>query len=84
MAQPSGHVVLGEEEAQQATERYAMMEAELQALRQRNEELVRAVQEQQEILATKRLQADCRSRAQTQEFANMTAELLVGQRGPEV
>ena len=43
MAQPSGRVVLGEEEAQVATERYAKMEAELQALRQRNEELTGAV-----------------------------------------
>ena len=43
MANPAGHVVLGEEEAQQATERYAKMEDELQALRQRNEELMRAV-----------------------------------------
>ena len=32
MANPVGHVVLGEEEAQQAAERYAKMEAELQAL----------------------------------------------------
>ena len=39
MANPAGHVVLGEEEAQQAAEGYAKMEAELQALRQRNEEL---------------------------------------------
>ena len=78
MANPTGHVVLGEEEAQQATERYATMEAELQALRQRNEELARAVQEQQDMVATKRLRADCRSRAQTQDFANMTAELLAG------
>ena len=46
MANPTGHVVLGKEEAQQATERYATMEAELQALQQRNEELTRAVQEQ--------------------------------------
>ena len=63
MAQPSGRVVLGEEEAQQAAERYATMEAELQALRQRNEELARAVQEQQEVVATERLRADRRSRA---------------------
>ena len=78
MANPASHVVLGEEEAQQAVERYAKMEAELQALRQRNEELVRAVQEQQEMVATERLRADRRSRAQTQEFANLTAELLAG------
>ena len=32
MANPTRHVVLSEEEAQQATERYAKMEAELQAL----------------------------------------------------
>ena len=30
------------------------------------------------------LQADGRSRAQTREFTNLTAELLVGRRGPEV
>ena len=63
MANPAGHVVLGEEEAQQATKRYATMEAELQALRQRNEELTGAVQEQQEVVATERLEADRRSRA---------------------
>ena len=33
MANPAGHVVISEEEAQQAVERYAAMEAELQALR---------------------------------------------------
>ena len=74
---------MGEEEAQAAAERYAAMEAEPQALRQRNEELVRAVQEQQEIVATERLRADCRSRAQTQEFANLTMEFLAGRPGPE-
>ena len=75
---------MGEEEAQAAAEHYAAMKAELQALRQRNEELARAVQEQQEIVATERLRADCRSRAQTQEFANLTMELLAGRPGPEV
>ena len=48
MANPAGYVVFGEEEAQQAAERYANMETELQALRLRNEELARTVQEQQE------------------------------------
>ena len=84
MANPAGHVVLGEEEAQQAAERYAKMEAELQALRQRNEELMRTVQEQQDLVAAERVRADRRSRAQTQEFANLTAELLAGRQGPEV
>ena len=75
---------MGEEEAQQAAERYAAMEAELQALRQRNKELMRAVQEQQELVAVERVRADCRARAQTQEFANLTAGLLAERRGPEV
>ena len=43
MAQPAGCMVMGEEEAQAAAERYATMEAELQALRQQNEELARTV-----------------------------------------
>ena len=73
MANPTGHVVLGEEEVQQAAERYANMEAKPQALRLRNEELARTVQEQQEQVATERLRADCRARAQTQDFANLTA-----------
>ena len=78
MANPAGQVVLSKEEAQQAAERYATMEAELQALRQRNEELTRTIQEQQEVVATERLWADRRSRAQTQDFVNITVELLAG------
>ena len=66
MANPVGHVVLGEDEAQQAAERYAKMEAELQALQQQNAELARTVQEQQEQVATERVRADRRVRAQTQ------------------
>ena len=84
MAQPEGRVVIDEAEAQQAAERYAQMEAELQALQQRNAELTRDLQEQQNIAATERLRADRRSRAQTQEFANRTAELLAGRQGPQV
>ena len=84
MAQPGARVEMGAEEAQAAAERYAAMEAELQALRQRNDELARAAQEAQEMAATERTRADRCSRAQTQEFANLTAELLAGRRGPEV
>ena len=84
MADPARQVVLGEEEAQQAAERYAKMEAELQALRQQNEELARTVQEQQEMVAKERVRADCRARAQRQEFTNLTAELLAGRQGPDV
>ena len=83
MAQPEGRVVIDEAEAQQATERYAQMEAELQALQQRNAELVRDLQEQQNIAAMERVRADRQSRAQTQEFANLTAELLAGRQGPQ-
>ena len=39
-------------------ERYAQMEAELQVLRQRNVELIRDLQEHQNIAATKRVRAD--------------------------
>ena len=45
MANPKGHVVLGEDKARQVQERYATLEAELQALRLHNEELVRGLQE---------------------------------------
>ena len=60
------------------------MEATLQELKQQNQELMARLQEQGNIVATERLHADKRSRAQMQEFANVTMELLVGQQGPEV
>ena len=84
MAQPEGRVVIDEAEAQQAAKRYAQMEAELQALQQRNAELIRDLQEQQNSAAMERVRADRQSRAQTQEFANLTAELLAGRQGPQV
>ena len=40
MANPEGHVVLHEEKAGAAEARYAALEAELQAMHQRNEELM--------------------------------------------
>ena len=76
MANPEGRVLIGEAEAQEATERYARMEAELQALRQHNEELMRDLQEAQSAAATECVHADRRSQAQTREFANLTAELI--------
>ena len=81
MANPEGRVLIGEAEAQEAAERYARMEAELQALRQRNEELVRDLQEAQNIAATERVRADRRSQAQTRDFANLTAELITQRQG---
>ena len=61
MAQPAGRVVLGADEAQAAAERYAAMEAELQALHQRNEELTRTVQQQQDQVEVERRRADQQS-----------------------
>ena len=81
IANPGGRVIMDEAEVQQAVEHYAQMEAELQALRQRNDELMRAVQEQQDIVEVERKRADRRSRAQTQEFANLTAELIAQKQG---
>ena len=75
---------MDEEQARAVEERYAWMEATLQELQQQNQELQRCLQEQQEVVNTERLRADHRSRAQMQDFANLTAELLVGQRGPEL
>ena len=45
MANPEGHVVLSEEEARAAKAQYVALEAELQALRLHNEELMRRLQE---------------------------------------
>ena len=73
--------MMGEAEAQEAAERYARMEAELQALRQRNEDIMRELQEARNVAATERVRADRRSRAQTQEFATLTAELLAERQG---
>ena len=84
MANPKGRVLLDEEQAHATEERYARMEATLQELQQQNQELQCCLQQQQEVVNTKRLRANHRSRAQMQEFANLTAELLVGKRGPEL
>ena len=75
---------MDEDQARAVEERYAQMEATLQELRQQNQELMARVQEQENIVATERLRADRRSRAETQEFANLTAELLAGRQGPKV
>ena len=84
MANPSGQVVLGKEDARAAKARYAEIQVQLQALRQQNEELQCALQEQQEIAVTERLRGNRRSRDQMQEYTNLTVELLARRRGPEV
>ena len=52
MAHPEGRVFIDKAEAQEAAERYAKMEAELQALRQRNEEIMCDLQEARNAAAT--------------------------------
>ena len=45
MANPEGHIVLGEEEARAVKTYYAALEAELLAMHLRNEELTRGLWE---------------------------------------
>ena len=61
MTNPGGHVVLDEEAARAAQERYATLEAELQALRAQNEELTGSLQEREEVLVAERLRGDRRA-----------------------
>ena len=84
MANPEGRVLIDGAEAQQAAERYAQMEAELQALQQQNEEIMRELQKAQNAATTERVHADRRSTVQTKEFATLTVELLVARQGPQV
>ena len=67
---------MDEEQARTMEECYARMEATLQELQQQNQELQHRLQEQQNIVAIEHLHANRRSRAQTQEFANLTTDLL--------
>ena len=78
MANPGAQVMIDEDVARQAEERYARLEGELQEMRQQNEALNRELQQQNEVAQTERLRADRRSRAQMQDFANMTVELSAG------
>ena len=61
MTNPSGHVVLDEEATRAAEECYTALEAEVQAMRQHNEELARGMREQEEVLAAERLRVDRRA-----------------------
>ena len=72
---------MAEEQMRQLAERVAALEAELQATRQANAELMQGMAEQREIAETAQLRADRRRRAQMQDFANLTAELITA-RGP--
>ena len=74
---------MADEQTRQLAERVAALEAELQATLQANAELTRGLQEQREIAEIAQLRADRRGRAQMQDFANLTAELIAGRRRPE-
>ena len=78
MANPGAQAMIDEDVARQAEEQYARLEAELQEMRQQNEALNPELQQQNEVSHTEHLLTDRRSRAQMQNFANMTAELLAG------
>ena len=56
--------------------------AELRTTQQANAELTQGLTEQREIAETAQLRADRRGRAEMQDFAQMTAE-MVAVRGPE-
>ena len=60
------------------------LEAELQTTLQNNAGLVRKLQEQRERVETERIHVDCQSCVEVQDFANLTAELIAGWRGPEI
>ena len=51
MVNPNGQVLLDEEAARAAEERYTVLEAELQVMHTRNEELACRLQEQEEVVA---------------------------------
>ena len=70
---------MAEEQMRQLAERVAALEAELQATRQANAELTQGMAEQREIAETAQLRADRRGRAQMQDFAHLTADLIAAQ-----
>ena len=78
MANPSGQIPVNPDAVRAAEERFALMEAELQTLREQNDNLMRELREQQTVVEAERLRADRRTRTQVQDFANLTAELLAG------
>ena len=79
MAHPDGHpIVLDEEEARQAEERYNQLLEEVNQARERNQRLERDLAVFQEQAATERIRGDRRSRAQAQDMAQLTAELIAG------
>ena len=84
MANPDGQIPVNPDAVRAAEERFALMEAELQTLREQNETLMRELCEQQSVAEAKRLRAGHRTQAQVHDFANLTAELLAGRAGPAV
>ena len=84
MANPDGQIPVNPDAVRAAEEQFALMEAELQTLREQNETLMRELREQQSVAEAERLRAGRRTQAQVHDFANLTAELLAGRAGPAV
>ena len=84
MANPDGQIPVNPDAVRAAEERFALMEAELQTLREQNETLMRELREQQSVAEAERLRAGRRTQAQVHDFANLTAELLAGRAVPAV
>ena len=79
MAHQEGQpLVLGEEEARQAEERFAKLQEEFAQARERNQRLEQEMAVLREQAATEHLRGDRRSRAQAQDMAQLTAELIAG------
>ena len=70
--------VLGEEEARQAEEQYNKLLEEVNQARQRNQRLEQEMAVLREQANTERIWGDRRSRAQAQDMAQLTAELIAG------
>ena len=71
-------IVLGEEEARQAEEQYNKLLEEVNQARERNQRLEQEMAILREQANTERIRGDRRSRAQAQDMAQLTAELIAG------
>ena len=79
MAHPEGQpLVLGEEEARQAEERYQKLLEEVNQARERNQQLEREMAMLREERQAAEYRGDRRSRAQALDMAHLTAELIAG------
>ena len=79
MAQPEGQpLVLGEQEARQAEECYQALLVEVNQARERAQKMVQELALMRDERDVAQLRGDRRSRAQAQDMAQLTAELISG------